>query len=370
MMRGYFRYAVMGLLLALQACAPPDKLELKPASFAQLPGWDQEAHQEALQAFAAHCQSWASGKSGVPKKLAEWETRAADWKTACGKAVALASHQENSIEAKRFFETYFTPVLATNRGEAKGLFTGYYLPQLNGSRVRTKHYSIPVYAKPKDEIASQFSRQEIDQGALEGKGLEIAWVDDKIALFFLQIQGSGQIKLPDGKIMYVGYAGANGQPYRSIGAELVRRGELNMQQVNQFTIQQWLRDHPDQADALLWSNPSYVFFKRREQPSAIGAANVPLTPERSIAVDPRFLTYGLPVYLDTYIPDTNGSTQPFQRLLIAQDTGGAIRGPVRADIFFGAGQRASSLAGLLKQPGQYYLLLPNALAERIAAENQ
>jgi membrane-bound lytic murein transglycosylase A len=279
---------------------------------------------------------------------------------------------------------------ASDHGEREGLFTGYYEPLLMGSRQPDKRFHIPLHRRPDDLIQVDLgrfdsdlegrritgrvidqrllpypTRAEIDAGALDGKSLEMLWVDDDVAKFFLQIQGSGQVQLPDGSRIRVGYADQNGQPYRAIGRDLLDMGALAKGTVSLQSIRAWLEQHPDQAQTVMEKNRSYVFF--RELPDVPGAEGppgaqgVPLTPGRSLAVDRRFLPLGVPIWLETSAPSPNGP-KPLDRLVVAQDTGGAIRGPIRGDLFWGTGSDAEYGAVHMQSRGRYYLLVPRALA--------
>jgi membrane-bound lytic murein transglycosylase A len=267
---------------------------------------------------------------------------------------------------------------------AEGLITGYYEPLLHGSPVKTKRFRYPVYGRPDDlvvvdlgalypelqgkryrgrlnsnRVVPYYSRTEISQGKRPPDETVLAWVDDPVALFFLEIQGSGRIRLPDGKMLHVGYADQNGHPYVAIGRTLVDSGAMKLEEATMPAIRDWLKANPEKAQAVLNSNPSYVFFTLREPDNTgpIGALNVPLQPERSIAVDPNFIPLGSPVWFDTSLPG-NSDARPYRRLVFAQDTGGAIRGPVRADLFLGFGENAERIAGAMRQRGKLYVLLP------------
>lgn len=288
--------------------------------------------------------------------------------------------------ARRFFERFYTPYRITGSdGAAEGLVTGYYEPLLRGSRTASRRYRYPVYGVPEDllvidlsevypqlkgmrlrgrvegrRVVPYYDRSQIDDGVPGVRGKEIAWVDDPVELFFLQIQGSGRIRLENGAMLRVGYADQNGYPYRSIGKWLVERGDLPLEKASMQGIKDWARQHPEQLKNLLNYNASYVFF--RELPSdlsgPIGALGVPLTARRSIAVDARYVPLGVPVYLATTWPN---STKPLNRLVLAQDTGGAIRGAVRADFFWGYGDEAAREAGRMKQPLRMWVLLPTGM---------
>lgn len=302
-------------------------------SFQDLDGWDQDDHTDALMVFRNTCVD-------MPDP---------DWASLC----AMAHHQTS---AKTFFELFFRPVLIRDGSDM--LFTGYFEPELNGALVQTGPYQYPLYALPDEARDGQWiTRREImTTDVLKGRDLELAWVDDPVDLFFLQVQGSGRIRLTDGETLRVGYAGKNGHPYRSIGNELVRRGEFEPHQVSAQVIRNWVRQNPEAGMELLFHNPSYVFFREvNEVPSdkgPLGAMNRSVTEKRSIAVDPRYVPLGAPVWIEK-----NGQ-DPMNRLMIAQDTGSAIKGAQRADIFMGTGARAGREAGKIRDGGRMVVLLP------------
>ncbi len=305
-------------------------------SFDELDGWAADDHGAALSTFLNTC-----GDLDDP-----------DWRALCGVARTYSADA-----AKSFFELFFRPVLVEDGNDA--LFTGYFEPELEGSKTRSDRYRYPLYRIPPEaRDASQWldRRELLSSGVMENRGLEIAWVDDPVELFFLQIQGSGRIRLPDGKMLRVGYGGANGHPYRSIGAELVRRGLLGAHQVSAQMIRSWVRKNPEAGAELLFHNPSYVFFREvtRVAPELgpLGAMNRSVTTLRTIAADPVFTPLGAPVWVEK-----DGKT-PMRRLMVAQDTGSAIKGAQRADIFFGTGDAAGQAAGRLKDPGRMVVLLP------------
>ncbi|SFJ58164.1 membrane-bound lytic murein transglycosylase A [Celeribacter neptunius] len=306
-------------------------------SFDELNGWAADDQSAALSVFAETCD------------LIE----GAEWPQLC----ALAKQAPN---ARSFFELFFRPVLIEDGQEP--LFTGYFEPELRGSRSQTARYRYPLYRLPPDVVsgAPYLSRQDISDGALAGRDLEIAWVDDPVELFFLQVQGSGRIRLENGSVMRIGYAGHNGRNYRSIGQELIRRGIYDAHQVSAKVIQNWVRRNPVEGDALLNTNPSYVFFRELPSLSAdkgpIGAMHRSITPMRTIAVDPKFTPLGAPVWIE------KDGAEPLQRLMIAQDTGSAIKGAQRADIFFGSGHFAGDQAGKIRDPGRMIVLMPIQLA--------
>ena len=303
-------------------------------SFADLDGWHDDDHQLALDAFQETCRDL------------DGET----WGSIC----AMATSNPNP---RLFFELLFRPVLIENGEPA--LFTGYFEPELNGARQRTLKYRYPVYKKPPELRSGKLwhSRQDIENNQLlAGRGLEIAWVDDPVELFFLQIQGSGRVLLDNGSTIRIGYGGANGHTYHSIGKELVSRGVYQPHQVSAKVIQNWVRRHPIDGVALMQTNPSYVFFRELPGLAAnkgpLGAMNRSITAERTVAVDPKYVELGAPVWLE------KGGENAFRRLMIAQDTGSAIKGAQRADIFFGTGDAAGSAAGRVRDPGRMVVLLP------------
>jgi membrane-bound lytic murein transglycosylase A len=303
------------------------------------------------------------------------------WRGACAAAQALGSPDRDA--ARRFFEAHLAPFQAVApEGSTEGLITGYYEPLLNGSRMPTARYRFPVFGIPQDllvvdlaelypelkglrlrgrlegrRVVPYYDRAGIEEGRAPLAGREIVWVDDPVDLFFLQIQGSGRIALDSGETVRVGYADQNGHPYRSIGRILADRGDLPLEKASMQGIRDWARANPGRLTELLNQNASYVFF--RELPATgsgpPGALGVPLTPRRSIAVDPRFIPLGAPVYIATTWPLTS---KPLNQLVLAQDTGGAIRGAVRADYFWGFGEDAAREAGRMKQPLRMWVLLP------------
>lgn len=343
------------LLLLLPGCAwiMGDRFESRQIAFSDLPGWEAENHAEALAAFLKSCPILA--KSPRPATTGSAiAVSAATWARLCGKA-------ERAASPKQFFEENFTPYRISNWGEESGLFTGYYEPLLYGSLKKQGDFIYPIYGVPRDLEKPYLTREEIDNGALAGKKLEIAWVDDPVMLFFMQIQGSGRIRLNNKTEFIAAYAEQNGHAYATLGKIMVDEGMLEKGKVNFFTIRQWLYDHKEEAFPMMQKNPSYVFFKRQDSLDVVGAIAAALTPKRSLAVDNKYIPYGLPLYLETTLPELPGVPEhPFRRIVIAQDTGGAIKKPVRGDVFFGHGQEAEYLAGFMKQKGRYALLVPKA----------
>lgn len=342
MTRGLRALAAAALLMAGASGPVTGATPAQMLSFQDLAGWEADNHAAALQAFVETCDSFNDER----------------WQPICQVA-------RTGPEAKPFFELFFRPVLIG--GTEPALFTGYFEPELDGARQRGGRYQYPLYRKPPGlQPGTQWAtRQQIEEGGLlAGRGLELAWVDDPVEAFFLQIQGSGRIRLADGGLMRVGYGGANGYAYRSIGEELVRRGIFNRHQVSAATIRNWVRANPAAGRELLWHNPSYVFFREVSQVPAskgpLGAMARSITPLRSVAIDPAFVPLGAPVWIE------KGGRGPMRRLMVAQDTGGAIKGAQRADIFFGTGDAAGLAAGTVRDAGRLIVLLPIDEAFRLA----
>ncbi len=304
--------------------------------FISLDGWAEDDHRAALTSFLATCD-----------KLTD-----VDWVPIC--RVASDSNQSDS-SARAFFELFFKPVMI---GATPALFTGYYEPELDGSPDRTPRFSYPIYRRPPELRDGQvyLDRAAIESGALRGRGLELAWLEDPVEVYFLQVQGSGRIRMPDGHILRVGYAGRNGHAYRSVGKEMIRRGTHTVDQVSAQEIRTFVRGNPSAGNALLNINPSYIFFRKIDElpvgQGPIGAMGRSITPMRSIAIDPDYTPLGAPVWIEM-----DGNT-PIRSLMVAQDTGGAIKGPQRADIFYGSGDAAGNAAGTVKDGGRMILLLP------------
>ena len=321
--------ALVALISTGAALAEPSYTFL---TYEDLNGWAEDDHAAALDVFTQTC-----GDIARP-----------DWARLCAFA-------KNGPAARDFFETFFQPVLIEDG--APMLFTGYFEPELRGRLVRDDIFRYPIYRLPIEQSAGTYSRREIEEGqTLAEQGLEIAWLADPVDLFFLQVQGSGRIRLPGNKVIRVGYAGKNGREYTSVGMALVDRGAFTLDQVSAPVIRQWVRDNPDEGQALLWLNDSYVFFREISEVPAdkgpLGAMNRSITTLRSIAVDPEITILGAPVWIE------KDGLEPMRRLMVAQDTGSAIKGAQRADIFYGTGARAGNAAGAIKDGGRMVVLMP------------
>lgn len=324
---------LFALAVAAMTASPPGAQVI---AFAELDGWARDNHAEALTTFRETCDLLTDP----------------DWTPLCRLAADVGGGDD---AARNFFELFFRPVLI---GEPPALFTGYYEPELQGSPVRTPRHAWPIYRRPPElqEGQAYYDRAAIEGGALRGRGLEIAWLDDPVEAFFLQIQGSGRIVMPDGSVVRVGYNGRNGHVYRSVGQEMIRRGTHTPDQVSAQAIRAYVARNPRAGAALLNVNPSYVFFRKLPdlppEKGPIGAMGRSITAMRSIAVDPAYTPLGAPVWVER---DGAGA---FRRLMVAQDTGGAIKGAQRADIFFGTGDAAGDAAGAVKDGGRMLVLLP------------
>ena len=373
--------ALAAWLALHRARAATGRLVLTPASFSDLPGWRDDKVAQALPALLRSCRQRASLPDREP--LSGFAGTAGSWRAVCAAAARVPA--KDDAAARRFFETYFRPFAAADGGERTGLFTGYYEALLRGSRKRSARYSVPLYGRPPELVTVDLGkfrqdlhgkriagrveggalvplpdRAAIEKGALARRNLELVWVDSPVDAFFLEIQGSGRVRLAEGGEIRIGYAGDNGRTYTAIGRELVRRGVYRPQEVSMQSIRRWLEAHPGDADALMDTNASYVFFQEIKGEGPLGAEGVPLTPGRSLAVDRQHWTLGVPLWLDATAPAAKDGDpdRPLRRLFIAQDTGGAIRGPIRGDVFWGAGPEPEAIAGRMKHPGRLWVLLP------------
>ncbi|WP_417822888.1 murein transglycosylase A [Thalassospira lucentensis] len=367
-----------------------EELTLRAVPYGQLDGWQSDDMRGSVRAFQRSCRAMVRRDDDRGVGPDARMGTIGQWRGACETALALDADTLRKDDARAFFQSDFTPYLVGNGKTSEGLFTGYYEPELRGNLTRDGKYQTAIYLKPDDMVSvdlGEFSeelkgkklvgrlsgnslkpyydRAEIEGGALSGRDLEMVWVDDAVDAFFLQIQGSGRVVLPDDSVLRVGYAATNGQAYYAIGRELIERGALTRETVSLQTIRKWLHDNPDEADAVMNTNASFVFFQPLktdpDDPDAgpLGSQGVALEPGRSLAVDRRFHAMGVPVWLET--SDPMNADRTFHRLMVAQDTGGAIRGPVRGDIFFGPGEDAALFAGHMNRTGQKFILLPKVI---------
>lgn len=344
-----------------------NEIHLSKVSYAQLPGWQASDVQQSFKAFQNSCNVFFQKEPSKSVGTAKIKLKAADWYPACKASRGLTL--PSSTETRRFFEKWFNPVEFKKSKPIDGLFTGYYMPEVEGSEQKTAVYNTPLYGLPDDLKKNHrghnyFTRAEIDRGALQEKAPVLAWIHSPVERLFLEIEGAGVVKLPDGKNIYLGYAGENGASYTSISGLLIKKGLLNKDKASSTAIKNYLESHPQTMQALLQKNKSFVFFENLEEEKVLGANGITLTPGASLAIDRKWIPMGAPLWLDTKKPDENqihDKDQPFQSLMIAQDTGGAIKGVVRGDVFWGWGKQATWLAEHMKNAGRYWLLLPKHL---------
>ena len=359
--------SVGGALLAaaglLSACAGTsgsavdNKVRMVPISYNEIPGWTDDRQAEALTAFRRSCPKLTAGPdTKIVTDGGEKTIAPAEWKTICDAASGVGD--KDTRAARSFFEENFRPLIV----QTPARFTGYFEPEMRGSRAPSRLFTIPVYRRPPDlGEGPYYTRAEIEQGALKGKGLEIAWVQDPVALYEVQVQGSGRIHLAEGGVLSIGFDGSNNRPYTAIGGVLAEMGVMRRDEANWPAIRDWLKRNPQDGREVMRKNERYIFFKDTRSSAATGSEGVPLTAQRSLAVDTKFTPYGTPIWIDTQRPVAAkaGSLEIYRRLLIAQDTGTAIKGPARGDVFFGGGANAADWAGRMVGGGQAIVLVPN-----------
>lgn len=375
MLKKLINFSAIACILSLQACLIFPKvtikgkgnLKLKQVDFSDLKNWQQDDHKKALQSLIHSCNKFAhtSPSRQIGKQLGN--ITVGDFHDVC--EIASVVKNMSNQQSRNFFENWFKPFLVeTSYGNSNGLFTGYYEARLNGSKIKTEKYQYPLYAKPKDLDPSSpyLTRAEIESGALKNKNLELIYVDDKVELFFLHIQGSGRITLENGAQIHATYAGRNNQTFTGIGTYMADRGYIAHNNISATSIKKWLRENPDKADEVMNINPAYTFFKFSDGEYVVGAQNVPLSAERSLAVDSDIVPYGFPLWVETSFKNKNGVKEKFEKLVIAQDTGSAIKGVIRGDIFFGHGDEAEEKASSMASSGRYYILLPINIVDKIS----
>lgn len=388
---------VTGLILVsvIDREPPEARLNLGERSFSSLAGWEDDDQSAALVAFRRSCERLLTlpekrslgGSDGDANDMAG---TVADWRPACRAIDDVPADDPDA--ARAYFQTWFRPVSVSNIADDIGQFTGYFTPVLRGSLSRSPAFSVPIYPLPMDylnvdlgtfradlagerivgrvengRLTPAQTRAEIEAGALGGTATPILWLADPIDAFFMHIQGSGRIRLDDGSVLDVGVAGTNGHTYVAIGRRMLARGVLEEGNVSAQTIQAWLRANPDAAQPLMQENPRYVFFRVLDA-GPRGAQGVTLTPQRSLAVDTKWIALGIPIWLDTRVADSKTGPDRFRRLMVAQDTGGAIKGIVRGDVYWGEGDEPGEIAGRMNLAGSYHVLLPRALLQRRAQE--
>jgi membrane-bound lytic murein transglycosylase A len=367
----------------------------RPVKFAELPGWERDDHLAAFKTFLKSCERViARGRDAAPESDPKGpRLPPSALVAACIQAVKVAGEIATKEAARAFFEENFIPN-AVVKGQP-GLLTGYYEPVLDGSRSPEGRYQTPIYKRPPDLVnvvddtqrgtlkvgalthvrktatgtEPYYTRAEIDAGALKGQGLELLYLADSVDIFFMQIQGSGRVRLTDGTTIRVHYDGKNGHPYSSIGRYLVEKAILAADRISMGALAAWLRADPERGKKVMWQNSSYVFFREIKDDigAPLGAMRVPLTPVRSLAIDPSFHALGTPIYINVPTMKHVPNMAPFNRLMIGQDVGSAIKGAERGDIYFGSGDEAARLAGGTKYPGRFFVLVPKGPPATTAA---
>jgi membrane-bound lytic murein transglycosylase A len=356
-----------------------------PLAWSEVTGWNGDDHLPAYKAFRTSCQPIAAQNGPA----ADSKALGTSLRDPC--RIARSLELADSAKAKAFFEENFLPVRISRLGEGEGFVTGYYEPVLEGSRTQNEIYSVPIYRRPSNlfvkgysqasaglpnkgavyrkigrrKLVPYYDRAEIEDGKIEGRGLEIAYLKNQTDLLFAQIQGSARIELPDGSMVRINYDAHNGYPYTPVGRILIERGIIPREQMSMQKIREWMEQNPDGANELRRQNRSYIFFREvnlSDKDEAVGAQGVPLTAGRSIAVDKALHVYGTPFFIEGDLPiESERAKTPFRRLMIAQDTGSAIVGPARADLYFGAGAEAGRVAGRLKNNARFVMLIPKGL---------
>lgn len=387
---------VLVIVIALYYLSPQHSkaLTFETVAFSKLPNWKVgDGLSGGFRAFLKSCESLLKKPDGTRLQGAEIGGFVSDWKPTC--KIAQTVNFDKLQDIRTFYQDNFKAFSIALDGNSEGLFTGYFEPLLYGSFEQSETFRYPIYSLPQDLISVDLGRfradlkgeriagkidnnrlvpyedrAAIDIGALDAKADVLLWVDSPIDAFFLHIQGSGRVKMPDGALQGVGYAGQNGHSYRAIGRDLIDMGEITRENVSMQSIRAWLEDNPDKGRALMQRNRSYIFFRLLDGTDGpFGSAGVGLTPGHSLAVDLRHLPMHAPIWLNTNYPAPDESDQDIQmnRLMVAQDTGGAIRGEIRGDVFWGFGEDAAAIAGKMQHSGRYWVLLPNVLAEQLIA---
>jgi membrane-bound lytic murein transglycosylase A len=359
--------------------------QYNPLAWSDVTGWNDDDQLAAFKAFRASCAPIAA-QTGAP---ADDKFLGASLRPPC--KAARRAQPGDAAAARAFFEQHFVPLQISRLGEDAGFVTGYYEPVVEGSRTKSDVYNVPVYRRPSNlfvrgynqdspslpnkgqvfrkigrrKLVPYYDRGQIEDGAIAGRGLEVVWLKSQTDLLFIQIQGSARVKLEDGSMVRINYDAHNGFPYTPVGRVLIERGIIPKDQMSMQRIREYMEQNPGAADELRRQNKSYVFFREvplSDKDEAVGAQGVPLTPGRSIAVDKSLHLYGTPFFIDAVLPiDSDTSNTPFRRLMVAQDTGSAIVGPARADLYFGAGADAGRVAGRIKNAARFVLLLPKDL---------
>ena len=375
--------ALLAVVTTISTAQPALALRLEQVSFSNLPGWQRDDHGAALRVFVRACGELTTSGVGFSRKAVLSGTRR-HWLTVCEQARRA---DVSPVMARKFFEDH---LVALNVTGVDGQFTGYFEPEVEGSRFKDGEFSVPVLGRPDDLVKLSksaatrlgvgygrvtdgtarpyFTRQQIEQGQLSSRNLELLYLRSWTDLFFMQIQGSGRVRLREGGNVRLGYAAKTGLPYTSIGKVLIDRKEMTREGMSMQALRAWLKDNPDQARQVMWENKSYVFFRELNshgtETGPVGAQNLPLTTLRSLAIDRRYWALGVPLWVSTTV-FAGGRLEPFNQLMVAQDTGSAIKGPSRGDVFMGTGHQAGLDAGAMDQAGSLTALVPRALATRL-----
>lgn len=381
--------ALSAVLLSVWWFWPPQPT-FRQVNFNQLPGWDTAEFKKSLLAFQTSCRAFIKQDPERIVGTDQIDLQVKDWQPACRAALNINPVLEAS--AKQFFQDWFVPVEFYEGKPVKGLFTGYYMPSIKGSYTQTAEYNVPIYETPSNlvsadlglfmpnmknrkivgrvvgnKIVPYYTREEINNGAIKDNAQVLLWIKSPVDRLFLEIQGTGIVEFEDGKTIYVGYDAQNGAPYTPIAGVLIKKGIMTKHNASMQAIKKYLEAHPKQMNTVINQNKSFVFFRKLSLEAALGSQGVALTPGYSLAIDRDWIPMGAPLWLSTTRPDSKNpeTSKPMQRLMIAQDTGGAIRGKVRGDVFWGGGKNATLIAGHMKNEGHYWLLLPRHIIPRL-----
>ncbi len=365
-------FLILCLLFALPSCLfnkritikTSEALRLNEQDFQDLEGWNEDDHKLALQTFLHSCRKFSKMPQNSPLNGKLLDITAGDFRDVCD--IGEVVKQMSAKQTKNFFENWFKLFLVESKsGEENGVFTGYYEASLRGSFVKNDKYKYPIYAKSKDvNFDANLTRKDIENGALASQKLELIYVDDKVDLFFMHIQGSGRVILPNGNEIRLAFAGKNQHPFNAISNEMFEKGLISKEEYNSKGVRKWLKSNPEKAEEIMNLNNSFTFFRIFDNEYVIGAQGVPLTSERSLAVDNEIMPFGTPLWVQTQLKNSDNKER-FNKLMIAQDTGSAIKGVVRGDIFFGYGEDAENKAFTMASKGKYYVLLPINFVDKV-----
>ncbi len=340
-------YGMMAAMVLNSATA--SAATLHPVPFSALQGWSETQAAKGLKAFQRSCAKARTHPLNAYGRIVSRET----WAAVCTSAI-----HTSDANAKTFFEHRFNVWRVSDGSAQQGLLTGYYTPTLQGGPHPSAAYPVPLYRRPDEALRTRYSRAEIESGALKGRGLELLWVSSAIDAFFLHIQGSGYVHLDNGETHKLVFAGKNDFPYTAIGRRFVQEGTAKPEEMSMQWLRHWLQTHPAEAEGVMRRNQSYIFFALGDrQESVKGAEGTVLTPQHSVAIDPAHIDYGALLYVETHFPDG----REYNAIAVAQDTGSAIRGALRADLYTGVGDEAGELAGRLKSDAAFYVLLPRVM---------